>query len=587
MDEDEYGDVDWNYDQAEAPVDEDEEEEEDEDPDRYKENEDIQKECLEAFASTDYIMEPGVFKDLKRYFKAGGGPEQVVVLLSENYTAVAQTVNLLAEWLIFTGVNPTEVQQMVEDHLKVLIVKHFDPKKADTIFSEEGGTPAWLEAMIQHRTWRALFYQLAESYPDCLMLNFTIKLISDAGFQGEIGVVTTACHEIGVFSKVLQTSINKLLEGGEEAIVKHLPEFSKMVCHGQHTFLYAEVMMQLLARQDGGESIIRRLCQEVQAVGHQRGEGVTQISLAVSSATAYPRACQALVSMISRKALNPADMTVLYKMYSDPDPPPVELIRVPQFFTLFIEALFKPGATINPDHRPKYTYLLAHATCAHETWRLGKRTSVTKDELKATNVAIEKIHAICSSGKKGESELSMELTTVYQCIRYPVIAMGVVYWVDCVVQDPTYFQRLTDHTPIHLLLLDEVVNCHQLLHSKVLEVLIRQFAAPYPELDVMIQMELKKTILDRMVHLLSRGYVVPVIKHIAKCVEKQDTDISLIRHFVTEVLDMIAPPYTSDFVQLFLPVIENSDITDSLRSEDGKDPVSDFIVHCKTHFIMM
>ncbi|XP_030831156.1 negative elongation factor D-like isoform X2 [Strongylocentrotus purpuratus] len=476
---------------------------------------------------------------------------------------------------------------MVEDHLKVLIVKHFDPKKADTIFSEEGGTPAWLEAMIQHRTWRALFYQLAESYPDCLMLNFTIKLISDAGFQGEIGVVTTACHEIGVFSKVLQTSINKLLEGGEEAIVKHLPEFSKMVCHGQHTFLYAEVMMQLLARQDGGESIIRRLCQEVQSVGYQRGEGVTQISLAVSGATAYPRACQALVSMISRKALNPADMSVLYKMYSDPDPPPVELIRVPQFFSLFMEALFKPGATINSDHRPKYTYLLAHATCAHETWRLGKRTSVTKDELKATNIAIEKVHAICSSGKKGESELSSELTMVYQCIRYPVIAMGVVYWVDCVVQDPTYFQRLTDHTPIHLLLLDEVVNCHQLLHSKVLDVLMRQFSAPCPELDVMVQMELKKTILDRMVHLLSRGFVVPVIKYIAKCVEKQDTDISLIRHFVTEVLDMIAPPYTSDFVQLFLPVIENSDITDSLRNEDGKDPVSDFIVHCKTHFIMM
>lgn len=43
---------------------------------------------------------------------------------------------------------------------------------------------------------------------------------------------------------------------------------------------------------------------------------------------------------------------------------------------------------------------------------------MTKDELKATNIAIEKVHAICSSGKKGESELSSELTMVYQCIRY-------------------------------------------------------------------------------------------------------------------------------------------------------------------------
>lgn len=40
---------------------------------------------------------------LPRYFQAGGSPENVIQLLSENYTAVAQTVNLLAEWLIQTG----------------------------------------------------------------------------------------------------------------------------------------------------------------------------------------------------------------------------------------------------------------------------------------------------------------------------------------------------------------------------------------------------------------------------------------------------------------------------------------------------
>ena len=38
-----------------------------------------------------------------RYFKAGGLPEQVVDLLSSNYKAMAQTANLLAEWLILAG----------------------------------------------------------------------------------------------------------------------------------------------------------------------------------------------------------------------------------------------------------------------------------------------------------------------------------------------------------------------------------------------------------------------------------------------------------------------------------------------------
>lgn len=40
--------------------------------------------------------------------------------------------------LFWTGVKVTEVQAMVENHLKDMILKTFDPKKADTIFTEEG-----------------------------------------------------------------------------------------------------------------------------------------------------------------------------------------------------------------------------------------------------------------------------------------------------------------------------------------------------------------------------------------------------------------------------------------------------------------
>lgn len=42
-------------------------------------------------------------------------------------------------------------------------------------------------------------------------------------------------------------------------------------------------------------------------------------------------------------------------------------------------------------------------------------------------------------------------------------------------------------------------------------------------------------------------------------------------------MDIIAPPYTPEFVQLFLPLIENKAITGSIRMEDSSDPVSEFI----------
>ena len=48
-------------------------------------------------------MELGIFNTLKRYFQAGGAPEQVIDLLSSNYHAYAQMANLMAEWIISAG----------------------------------------------------------------------------------------------------------------------------------------------------------------------------------------------------------------------------------------------------------------------------------------------------------------------------------------------------------------------------------------------------------------------------------------------------------------------------------------------------
>jgi hypothetical protein len=38
---------------------------------------------------------------------------------------------------------------------------------------------------------------------------------------------------------------------------------------------------------------------------------------------------------------------VLHRLFSGNDPPPVDLIRIPQFLELLIDALFKPGSKIN------------------------------------------------------------------------------------------------------------------------------------------------------------------------------------------------------------------------------------------------
>lgn len=416
--------------------------------DTFDNPQEVLNECLDKFKTPDYIMEPGIFAQLKRYFQAGGNPEQVIELLSKNYTACAQMANLLAEWLILAGVKVTDVQAMVENNLKDMILKTFDPKKADKIFTEEGETPAWLTEMIQHPTWRSLIYRLAEEYPDCLMLNFTIKLISDAGFQGEITSISTAAQQIEVFSRVLKTAIAGFLENTENW-QSSIQECAKMVCHGQHTYVYSQVLLQILAQESRGGFMMKRLSQEITKCAQQNRHDVTPITMALNGAASSPGACQALASMLSRNTLNPADITVLFRNFSASEPPPIELLRNPQFLgmliicnsnsnnknfiiivfsikindetlhiiELLVDALFKPGVKINPEHKSKYIYLLAYAASVCETTKKGNTRKINKDELKTTIQAIEKVHNICNINK-GSTELIAELHTLYQCIRF-------------------------------------------------------------------------------------------------------------------------------------------------------------------------
>ncbi|XP_058127170.1 negative elongation factor D isoform X2 [Anopheles ziemanni] len=542
-------------------------------------------ECVSKFATSDYIMEPGIFTQLKRYFQAGGTPELVINQLSANYTAVAQMANLLAEWLILAGVRVTDVQAMVENHLKDMILKTFDPKKADKIFTEEGETPGWLTEMIEHHTWRSLIYRLAEEYPDCLMLNFTIKLISDAGFQSEITSISTAAQQIEVFSRVLKTAIAKFLSHQEDW-QSAIEECAKMVCHGQHTYVYSQVLIQVLSQESKGGFIMKRLSQEI-----TNNHNVTPITMALNGSSRHPQACEALTSMLSRNTLNPADITVLFRNYSSPEPPPIDLIRNPQFLDLLVDSLFKVGVKINQEHKSKYIYLLGYAASVVETptkkgQSKGGHRTTNKDELKPTIHAIEKVHAICNVSR-GSSELLGDISTLYNCIRFPVVGVGVIRWVENTVTEPSYFKLCTESCPLHLALLDEVAVVHASLHDQILRLLIRLFESKQDELEILVQLEMRKMLLDRMVNLLARGCVVPVVKYISQCCSRGDTDISLIRYFVTEVLEMVTHPYSSEFVQLFLPMVENEEITGSMRGEGDNDPVSEFIVHCKAHYMTL
>lgn len=61
-----------------------------------------------------------------------------------------------------------------------------------------------------------------------------------------------------------------------------------MVCHGEHTYLFAQAMMSVLAQEEQGGSAVRRIAQEVQRFAQEKGHDASQITLALGTAASYP-----------------------------------------------------------------------------------------------------------------------------------------------------------------------------------------------------------------------------------------------------------------------------------------------------------
>ena len=72
---------------------------------------------------------------------------------------------------------------------------------------------------------------------------FHLKLISDAGFQGEITSISTAAQQIEVFSRILKTSVGHYLESNDDDRHKHIQEcaVSKILINFSYTIFIIQL----------------------------------------------------------------------------------------------------------------------------------------------------------------------------------------------------------------------------------------------------------------------------------------------------------------------------------------------------------
>jgi negative elongation factor C/D len=580
-------------------------------------------------SAPDAILEESTLDtDVRQFVAHGGEPATLIRLLSQSYRGHAQTCNLLGDWLdsanamVSAGTAASEASvstttttatttatssatattvtsvlpsatQVAEELIKTLIAQKFDPKKADTIWGRKAA-PEWLDYMISDPHWRALLYRLSADHKDCLLLNFAIQRISDAGHQSEIASLATASAYFSVFNRVLATSLIELGGMGDAQFAGAIEQLAAMTDRTQHTFAYSLAVLRRLAASPQVEVALAasRVAREIELRADQRA-AATQLAMRLDGAAVHASVQDSITLMLSADATNPSDIIKLFNAYggggssssgpggsgggggSGEPTAPVQLLHHARLIELLCNDLFNSAAArhLHAAHRHKYLHLLALATAGSAT-----------DVFTRTRAALDSVQRVSSGGPIVAKERREAHAILQSAIALPVGALSVLVWLKSVFGDREYFTVSydVDLMTSHMQLLDEIAERHPLLCERVLAVFRLPIElGPGADLEALTSLEVKRRAIDSLSRIMLRGlFVMPVVKALREWQVSSTIDQSLIRRFIETTIAVAQPPFSEPFLQAFLELCSDERSLPSLRSSSTMAPLRQWLESC-------
>lgn len=306
-----------------------------------------------------------------------------------------------------------------------------------------------------------------------------------------------------------------LLSSSDEVIQEKLPKFCEMVNHTEHTYLFTQSLLAEIQEKSTKFYLVRRISQEVELFARTRGHSVDAVWYgSISGATRYKEVLDVMTKVLQDVNPSSVDIIRIFKFYRDTEPPPIDLLRSPALTEIFLKLLFIPSQVnlLCTDGRMKCIWLYGYSSCVHEEYdNFGNRISIDRnsEEIEKAARNIETVSNLLQE-TEGPLNLISVLSMIFQCIKVPCVAIGVLRWVEATTT-PKYLEKQVEGTPVSLALVDEVATSHVALHNDVMRLLCRLLENPFPSMDTLLVLNLKKSVLDRMVHLISRGFVMPVL----------------------------------------------------------------------------
>ncbi|RHY89049.1 hypothetical protein DYB31_008387 [Aphanomyces astaci] len=309
------------------------------------------------------------------------------------------------------------------------------------------------------------------------------------------------------------------------------------------------------------------------AHGDQKLDSLHVLKRAGVSA-AYPALSEAIGLVLHEQKCSQVASELLKAVYTSPSPPPVVHIRehvVGLILRRLTTALFHPYEAVeSASHRTSCAFVLAYAATVQDTRPLLATTTddqaMSWDEAQVHTIAaaLEAASTVC----KSETTLSYNSDAVDKLVRsmaIPVVSMGILHWLQLLVASKTFYNGPFFHAafPVVMSLLRQAIALHVGQWPTVFQVLVTSVRLQ-PESNPVKVLETKKETLRCMVHLMTCGYIFPVLHFIAT--QTDDLDQALLRHFIQLVLMRIAPPYSLRFTTVLSDILLHPKVSQALRT---------------------
>ncbi|CAH8666739.1 unnamed protein product [Schistosoma haematobium] len=363
-----------------------------------------------------------------------------------------------------------------------------------------------------------------------------------------------------------------------------LTHFLEMGCHSEHGYLLLQSILQCLARKMKSHCA-HHLIWLLEAEASRRGRDVSRYTTYLCGARDYPDSMDAMRIILKEQDLIPDAVLLLEEAYKGDASPPVALLRQPIFIALLADALFASSDRLLTEQLEQYAYLYSYAAVVVEEIEptTERRISCIRTEVDEAKREVLEASRICRqwnnmSGSGISLRAFRDLPSLLRCLSCRPVSLGVFRFVRVVFHTKRVdFELNMDTMKPYCIVVNELAEVNEYLRPALLAFITELLASSVEGMEDLSQLEYKRMLVGLLVHLLSCGHVLPVINTMHRLFLRNRVDVSIVRHFVTEVLKVAGQPYATFFMNALHPLVVHPDISDGLKGGKDTDYVNEFL----------